>query len=191
MIIPAGKPLVSIPAFIVITFEATVLFGCLFTLIGMLCHCRPCEGARRVRDPRFSDDVFGMVVRNLDDGLTQRVRNILTDNGASRNQHHWRRQWLSVATRARPWPCRPERARQSTAIAFPWDIDMVDAYFYRGYEWNMMTVPDGAVSINRYAPNSDRLTPERQALRNPYPANTAAVAKGEQMFNTTAPLVTV
>ena len=35
MIIPAGKPLVSVPAFIVITFEATVLFGCLFTLIGL------------------------------------------------------------------------------------------------------------------------------------------------------------
>ena len=32
MIIPAGKPLVSIPPFIVIVFEATVLFGCLFTL---------------------------------------------------------------------------------------------------------------------------------------------------------------
>ena len=72
----------------------------------------------------------------------------------------------------------------STAMALPWDIDMVDAYFYRGYEWNMMTVPDGAVSINRYAPNSDRMTPEGQALRNPYPVNTAAVAKGEQMFNT-------
>ena len=39
MIIPAGKPLVSIPAFIIITFEATVLFGCLFTLIGLLYHC--------------------------------------------------------------------------------------------------------------------------------------------------------
>ena len=52
MIIPAGKPLVSIPAFIVITFEATVLFGCLFTLIGMLVMCRlPAKHGRRVRGP--------------------------------------------------------------------------------------------------------------------------------------------
>ena len=36
MIIPAGKPLVSIPAFMVITFESTVLWGCLATLLGMI-----------------------------------------------------------------------------------------------------------------------------------------------------------
>ncbi len=71
----------------------------------------------------------------------------------------------------------------STAMALPWDIDMVDAYFYRGYEWNMMTVPDGAVSINRWAPNYNRMTPEGQALRNPYPVNEAFNAQGKQMFD--------
>jgi mono/diheme cytochrome c family protein len=69
------------------------------------------------------------------------------------------------------------------ASAAPWDIDMVDAYFYRGYEWNMMTVPDGAVSINRWAPNANRMTPEGQALTNPYPVNEKSVATGEKMFN--------
>jgi len=71
----------------------------------------------------------------------------------------------------------------STAMALPWDIDMVDAYFYRGYEWNMMTVPDGAVSINRWAPNANRMTPEGQALKNPYPVNDAALKTGKQMFD--------
>ena len=71
----------------------------------------------------------------------------------------------------------------STAWALPWDIDMVDAYFYRGYEWNMMTVPDGAVSINRWTANADRMTPEGQALTNPYPVNDAFIAKGEHAFN--------
>ena len=72
----------------------------------------------------------------------------------------------------------------STAMALPWDIDMVDAYFLRGYEWSMMTVPEGAVSINRWAPNYDRMTPEGMALQSPYTADAAHVATGEQMFNT-------
>ncbi len=85
MIIPAGKPLVSIPAFIVITFEATVLFGCLFTLIGMLWHCRlpmkPDEIPELV-DPRLSDDAFAIVVGGLDGEGAAAVRATLTENGA-------------------------------------------------------------------------------------------------------------
>jgi len=85
MIIPAGKPLVSIPAFIVITFEATVLMGCLFTLIGMLVHCRlpakdlPVEAC----DPRYSDDCFGLVVTGLDATNAGSVRDTLTRTGAT------------------------------------------------------------------------------------------------------------
>ncbi|MBO87428.1 MAG: hypothetical protein CL927_18935 [Deltaproteobacteria bacterium] len=85
MIIPAGKPLVSIPAFIVITFESTILFGSLFTLAGLLLMCGlPSHGLQsEVRDPRFSDDVFGLVVNGLAQADAQRVRNILNDNGAA------------------------------------------------------------------------------------------------------------
>ncbi len=74
-------------------------------------------------------------------------------------------------------------ACSSTAFAAPWDIDLVDAYFYRGYEWKMMSVPEGAVSQNRWAPNADRFTPEGQALTNPYPVNAATTADGEKLFN--------
>ena len=41
-------------------------------------------------------------------------------------------------------------AISATAYAFPWDIDMVDADFYRGYEWRMAKTPEGAVSVNNY-----------------------------------------
>ena len=84
MIIPAGKPLVSVPAFIVITFEATVLFGCLFTLIGLLYHCRlPAKDMDpELEDPRLSDDVFGMVVRNLDDKGAHEMKLALEEYGA-------------------------------------------------------------------------------------------------------------
>lgn len=72
----------------------------------------------------------------------------------------------------------------STAMAFPWDIDMVDAYFYRGYEWAMMNLPDGVVSRDLYVANADRMTPAGQAMENPYGAPTAAtLEQGERMFN--------
>ena len=84
MIIPAGKPLVSIPAFIIITFEATVLFGCLFTLLGLLYHCGlPAKKMdAELEDPRLSDDVFGMVVRNLDAASATAVQTRLDGFGA-------------------------------------------------------------------------------------------------------------
>jgi len=85
MIIPAGKPLVSVPAFMVITFEATVLFGCLFTLIGMLIHCRlPAKDMDiEFEDPRLSDDVFGMVVRILDAETAAEIQSRLDGQGAT------------------------------------------------------------------------------------------------------------
>ena len=68
MIIPAGKPLVSIPAFIVIAFECTVLWGCFFTLIGMVIMSRLPTASNlqnEVKDPRFSDDKFGLIVNSV------------------------------------------------------------------------------------------------------------------------------
>jgi molybdopterin-containing oxidoreductase family membrane subunit len=84
MIIPAGKPLVSIPAFMVITFEATVLMGCLFTLVGLLTMCRlPANNLQvEVTDPRFSDDKFGLVLNGLVPADAARVRRILSETGA-------------------------------------------------------------------------------------------------------------
>ncbi len=85
MIIPGGKPLVSIPAFIIIIFEATVLFGCLFTFIGLLWHCRlpmkPDEVPEFV-DPRLSDDAFSIVVGGLDGQGAAAVRSTMSENGA-------------------------------------------------------------------------------------------------------------
>lgn len=85
MIIPAGKPLVSVPAFIVLTFEATILFGSFFTLFGLLYHCRlPANDLQiELQDPRFSDDVFGLVVNGLGAADSKKVHHILRDAGAA------------------------------------------------------------------------------------------------------------
>lgn len=84
MVIPAGKPLVSIPAFLVITFESTVLWGCLATLVGMMMLCRlPANNLQKeAQDPRFSDDVFGLVVNNLNRKQAVRVAELLNSSGA-------------------------------------------------------------------------------------------------------------
>jgi len=84
MIIPAGKPLVSVPAFIVLTFEATILFGCFFTLLGLLLNCRlPANDLQiEVQDPRFSDDMFGLVVNGLAKADAGKVKRILGEAGA-------------------------------------------------------------------------------------------------------------
>jgi mono/diheme cytochrome c family protein len=71
----------------------------------------------------------------------------------------------------------------TTAAAFPWDIDMVDAYFVRGYEQAMRVLPEGVVSRDRYVENADRMTPAGQALQNPFPSDEAAIATGERMFS--------
>ncbi len=59
----AGMPIVSIPPFVVIAFELTVLCGALCGLIGFLLlggfpHIEQASGY----DPRFTDDRFGVVV---------------------------------------------------------------------------------------------------------------------------------
>ena len=92
MIIPAGKPLVSIPAFIVITFESTVLWGCLFTLLGMILLTRLHTASKlqvEVCDPRFSDDKFGLVIDDLPRKRADDASQILNDEGAMEVVNGW------------------------------------------------------------------------------------------------------
>ena len=63
-LVTGGKPIASIPPFVVIAFELTILFGGLSTALGMvllgrLPRFRPSAGY----DPRFSNDRFGVAVQ--------------------------------------------------------------------------------------------------------------------------------
>jgi mono/diheme cytochrome c family protein len=63
-LITSGKPIVSIPPFLVIVFELTILFGALATILGMLLNIRlPRLRLQPDYDPRFSGDRFGLWVR--------------------------------------------------------------------------------------------------------------------------------
>jgi molybdopterin-containing oxidoreductase family membrane subunit len=63
-LITGGKPVVSIPPFVVIAFEMTILMAGLCTLLGLLVTARlPSLRLSPRYDPRFSVDRFGVEVR--------------------------------------------------------------------------------------------------------------------------------
>jgi Alternative complex III, ActD subunit len=62
-LVVGGKPIIGIPAYIVITFELAVLFGALATLIGLGINARiPDFKPRMAYDPEFSAGRFGIYV---------------------------------------------------------------------------------------------------------------------------------
>ena len=68
----AGKAFSSIPPYVIIGFELTILFGGILTLIGMLLvgrlYPRPLDPAY---SPRFSAEEFGVVVTCVDRDVTE------------------------------------------------------------------------------------------------------------------------
>ncbi len=75
--ITGGKPILSIPAYVVIAFEMTILFGALATVIGLfilakLPHTKPLV----IYDPRFSAGHFGVYVR-VPEGRMEEAKGIL------------------------------------------------------------------------------------------------------------------
>ncbi|HHM24424.1 MAG TPA: DUF3341 domain-containing protein [Bacteroidetes bacterium] len=62
--IVSGKPVVSIPPFVVVGFELTILFGALATLTGLIVtHLFRAYKIKNTYDPRFSADKFGLAVQ--------------------------------------------------------------------------------------------------------------------------------
>jgi hypothetical protein len=84
MILPGGKPVVSVPPFIVITFEGTILWACLATFFAMCLFGRlPASNLpKEVEDDRFSNDHFGIVLERVGAQDAERVKSILSHSGA-------------------------------------------------------------------------------------------------------------
>jgi hypothetical protein len=77
-LVAGGKPIISLPPFLVITFELTILFSALGTLVGMFWSMRrPRLKLETYYDARFSEDRFGIRVlcpsdqRETVDGIFQ------------------------------------------------------------------------------------------------------------------------
>ena len=78
----SAKPILSIPAFVIIGFECTILFGALATLFGMSLFSRL---PNLLFDPgyrgEFSKDTFGIIARVEKDRHAQ-IGALLTSSGA-------------------------------------------------------------------------------------------------------------
>ena len=85
-IVVGGKPILSIPAFIIPVFELTILFGAFFTMFGVLWNMRvPDLKGDVVYDPEFSAGRFGVYV-TAPAARMETVRRILEEQGPSRMQ---------------------------------------------------------------------------------------------------------
>ena len=81
-LVTGGKPIISLPAWVIIAFELTILFGALSTIAGLFINARlPQRGPALVYDPSFSVDRFGIHIVPPAD-KTDQVRRILADSGA-------------------------------------------------------------------------------------------------------------
>ena len=78
-----GKPFASIPPYVIIGFELTILFGGLLTLIGLLIVGRlyPRFKLDPAYSPRFSAEEFGVVVTCKDRDVSE-VDSLLRSNSA-------------------------------------------------------------------------------------------------------------
>lgn len=80
-IIVGGKPVVSVPPFVIIAFELTVLFGGLATLAGFLLLARvPRLKMDSHYDPRVAEDHYVVVVE-ADEKKAETARRILAEAG--------------------------------------------------------------------------------------------------------------
>jgi Alternative complex III, ActD subunit len=83
----AGMPIISIPPFVIIAFELTILFGTLSGLLGLLFHGGfPRFDPLPSYDPAFSGAKFGVVV-DCAEGERSRIEEILRDAGAVEVKH--------------------------------------------------------------------------------------------------------
>lgn len=81
-LVTGGKPIISLPAFVVIAFELTILFGALSTIAGLFINARLSKVRPQVvYDATFSQDRFGVLV-DPPSGREAEVRELLEKNGA-------------------------------------------------------------------------------------------------------------
>ena len=82
-LVTGGKPIISMPAWVIIAFELTILFGALSTVAGLFINARlPQRRIMQVYDPAFSSDRFGVLVMPPT-GREEEVRKIMQESGAS------------------------------------------------------------------------------------------------------------
>ncbi len=76
-LVTGGKPILSMPAYVVIAFEMTILFGVLATVIGLFINMRfPNLKPIVIYDPEFTAGRFGLYV-SADEERLEEARRII------------------------------------------------------------------------------------------------------------------
>jgi hypothetical protein len=76
-----GRPIITIPPFLIITYELTILFGILFTVLGFFISARLPAIRERVYVPESAVDKFVVTVACDNDEDFKRAEAILRDAG--------------------------------------------------------------------------------------------------------------
>jgi hypothetical protein len=77
-----GRPIITIPPFLIITYELTILFGIVATVIGFLISARLPAIRQRVYAPEAAVDKFAVTIACEDQESTRRAEAILREAGA-------------------------------------------------------------------------------------------------------------
>lgn len=77
-----GRPIITIPPFLIITYEMTILFGILATVLGFLISARFPAIRERVYAPETAVDRYGVSVTCKSADAASRAESILRDSGA-------------------------------------------------------------------------------------------------------------
>ncbi len=86
-VVIGGKPIVSIPPYIIITFELMVLFGSIMNLLGLFARAKlPRRFPRLPYHPAVTDDRFALVV-DVPGEVSQEVKDVLQSSGAEEVHH--------------------------------------------------------------------------------------------------------
>ena len=77
-----GRPVITFPPFLIITYEMTILFGILATVLGFLISARFPAISERVYVPETAVDKFGVTVSCDSADASSRAETILREAGA-------------------------------------------------------------------------------------------------------------
>ena len=77
-----GRPIIAIPPFLIITYELTILFGILATVLGFLISARLPAVRERLYVPEAAVDKFAVAVACDSDDHFRQAETILRDAGA-------------------------------------------------------------------------------------------------------------
>jgi mono/diheme cytochrome c family protein/rhodanese-related sulfurtransferase len=185
-----GRPIIPFPPFLVITYEMTILFGILATVIGFLISARLPAIRERAYAPEAAVDRFAVTVSCANAERCERAAAILREAGAEEVRNVEDGQYEADSGR---WIAAIVAAlllgHATAGWGFPWDQDMVDQPSAKPQESPAPPPPNSVPISGREtlpAPTTEselfKAKDEAATLRNPVPATAESVARGAYLY---------